>query len=264
MTYCLAILTHAGLIMAADSRTNAGVDYVSTAQKLFDFSIPGERVILICTAGNLSMTQNVLTLISRDLKTRVASNLNDASTMYEVAQYIGHLTRQIVEDNRPWLSKDGIDFQCTFLVGGQIKGEAPELYMVYSQGNFLRATKETPYLQIGEIKYGKPILDRVIHFDGTDLDEAATCALLSIDSTMKSNISVGPPINIVLYKTDSLEIKHRLKLLENDPYLESIRYSWEDAVKKAFRDLPTLSWQTSSEAYPEAENWLSPRNIYTS
>lgn len=264
MTYCLAILTHAGLIMAADSRTNAGVDYVSTAQKLFDFSIPGERVILVCTAGNLSMTQNVLTLISRDLKTRSASNLKDVSTMYEVAQYVGHLTRQVVEDNRAWLSKDGIDVQCTFLVGGQIKGESPELYMVYSQGNFLRATKETPYLQIGEIKYGKPILDRVIHFDSTDLDEAATCALLSIDSTMKSNISVGPPINMVLYETDALEIKHRRKLLENDPYLESIRQSWEDAVKKAFKDLPTLSWQSPTGTDAEVDNWLWPRNVYTS
>jgi putative proteasome-type protease len=264
MTYCLAILTRAGLIMAADSRTNAGVDYVSTAQKLFDFSVPGERVILVCTAGNLSMTQNVLTLISQDLKTGSADNLNEASTLYEVAQYIGHLTRQIVEDHRPWLSKDGIDGQCTFLVGGQIKGEVPELYMVYSQGNFLRATKETPYLQIGEIKYGKPILDRLIHFDSTDLEEASKCALLSIDSTMKSNISVGPPINIVLYEADTLEIKHRRKLLENDPYLENIRHSWEEAVKKAFRDLPTLSWSPSTEAYVEGENWLLPSNIYAS
>ncbi len=264
MTYCLAILTRAGLIMAADSRTNAGVDYVSTAQKLFDFSVPGERVILVCTAGNHSMTQNVLTLMGRDLKTQSAYNLNHASTMYEVAQYIGHLTRKIVEDNEPWLRKDGIDGQCTFLVGGQIKGEAPELYMVYSQGNFLRATKETPYLQIGEIKYGKPILDRVIHFDSTDLDEAATCALLSLDSTMKSNISVGPPINIVLYEADALEIKHRRKLLENDPYLESIRHSWEEAVKKAFKDLPTLSWQSSKDVSKDAENWLSPSNIYNS
>jgi putative proteasome-type protease len=264
MTYCLAILTQSGLIMAADSRTNAGVDYVSTAQKLFDFSIPGERVILVCTAGNLSLTQNILTLIAQDIKTRLDHNLNNLSTMHDVARYIGHLTRQVVEDNRQWLRNDGIDAQCTFLLGGQIKGEAPELYMIYSQGNFLRATKETPYLQIGEIKYGKPILDRVIHFDHTNLDEAVKCALLSLDSTMKSNISVGPPINLVLYETDTLKIKHRRKFLEGDPYLENIRHSWEESVKKAFKDLPMLSWAQSLETDEVADNWLTPSHIYTS
>ena len=263
MTYCLAILTQAGLVMAADSRTNAGVDHVSISQKLFDFSIPGERVILFCTAGNLSMTQNVLMLVAQDLKLGSKDNINTLPSMYKVAQYIGHLTRQVLDENRPWLKKDGIDAGCTFLIGGQIKGESPELYLVYSQGNFLRATKETPYLQVGEIKYGKPILDRVIQYHTTGLEEAAKCALLSLDSTMKSNISVGPPINIVLYEADSLKIQYRRKLLNEDPYLKSIRESWENYVKESFKNLPTLHWQTPIEDPSVDDNWLAFENVYT-
>ncbi|MGB8702515.1 MAG: proteasome-type protease, partial [Thermosynechococcaceae cyanobacterium] len=261
MTYCLAILSRAGLVMAADSRTNAGVDFVSTAQKLFDFSVPGERVILLCTAGNLSMTQNILTLIRRDLKTQTATNLHTIPSMYEIVQYMGHLTRKVVEDNREWLEKDRIDGTCTFLVGGQVKGELPELYMIYPQGNFLQATHETPYLQIGEIKYGKPILDRVIQYGNTTLDEAAKCALLSLDSTMKSNISVGPPINLVMYETDSFHTDNRRKFLKGDPYLEQIRRSWENSLKQAFKDLPVLYWQQPEDQH-QAGNWLSPSNVY--
>ncbi len=262
MTYCLGILTRFGLIMAADSRTNAGVDYVSMAQKLFDFSLPGERIILICTAGNLSMTQTVLTRLRRDLRQPDRHSINTQTTMFDVADYLGNLTRQVVSEHRDRLKQDGIDPNCTFLVGGQIGNEAPELYMIYSQGNFLRATKETPYLQIGEIKYGKPILDRVIHFETTDLDEAAKCALLSFDSTMKSNISVGPPLNLVMYKADSLHIEYRRKFLRGDRYLEKIRKSWENSVKKAFKNLPSLDWD-EAEVQPEDENWLDPSNIYT-
>jgi putative proteasome-type protease len=262
MTYCLAILTQAGLIMAADSRTNAGVDVVSTAQKLFDFSVPGERVIFICNSGNLSMTQNILMLINRDLKTQASINIHTLPTLYDVAKYIGRLTRKVIEENQAWLKKDGIDAHCSFLLGGQIKGEAPELYMIYTQGNILRATKETPYFQIGEIKYGKPILDRVISYENTNLEEAVKCALLSIDSTMKSNISVGPPINIVMYEADSLIVSHRRKLEKGDPYLENIRRSWEEAVKQSFKDLPVLSWQSSQES-PEEKNWLAPESVYT-
>ncbi|HEY9824036.1 MAG TPA: proteasome-type protease [Stenomitos sp.] len=262
MTYCLAILTRAGLVMAADSRTNAGVDRVSIAQKLFEFSVPGERVILIANAGNLSMTQNILTLMGQDLKLQASSNLHGIPSMYKVAQYIGHLTRQVLEENREWLKKDGIDAQCTFLVGGQIKGEEPELYMIYSQGNFLRATRETPYLQVGEIKYGKPILDRVIDYHTTGLDEAAKCALLSLDSTMKSNISVGPPINLVLYEVDSFKIQQRCKLLEGDAYLESIRRSWENSVKEAFLQLPSPVWEPVTCPMPDDDStWLTLHDV---
>ncbi len=261
MTYCLAILTRAGLIMAADSRTNAGVDFVSSAQKLFDFSVPGERVLFISNAGNLSMTQNILMQVNRDLRIQNGANIHTMPTLYDVARYIGRLTRQVIDENEEWLKRDGISTGCSFLLGGQIKGEPPELYMIYAQGNFLQATKETPYFQIGEIKYGKPILDRVINYDKTSLDEAVTSALLSIDSTMKSNISVGPPIHIVMYEADSLVVTHRRKLSKGDPYLDSIRRSWEESVKEAFKHLPQLSWKEPQET-KQADNCLAPDTVY--
>jgi putative proteasome-type protease len=241
--------------MAADSRTNAGVDYISTHQKLFDFSVPGERVILLCTSGSLSVTQAMLTLLRRDLKFAADPNLHTLPTLYDVARYIGSKMRLLQEQDRAWLEKDGIDFQCNFLLGGQIQGEEPELYLIYSQGNCIQASKETPFLQIGEAKYGKPILDRVLAFD-TPLEAAAKCALLSIDSTMKSNISVGPPINLVMYEADSFKIRYELRLNLGAPYLVQIRKQWENYLKQAFDQMPTIDW----EHYLEAE---SPENLLT-
>jgi putative proteasome-type protease len=242
MTYCLGIITQFGLVMAADSMTNAGVDYISTYQKLFDFSQSEERVILVCTSGSLSMTQGVLTLLRQDLKAQAGGNLHTLPTMYEVARYIGGKIRQILDENRSWLQQDGVDFQCSFLLGGQIKGEEPELYLIYSQGNFLQATKETPFLQVGETKYGKPILDRTLNYQ-TTLEAAAKRALLSIDSTMRSNISVGPPINMVMYETDTFTIRHQLQLPLGDPYLIKMRHSWEASLNKAFECMPDINWQ---------------------
>ncbi|MBD1937207.1 proteasome-type protease [Microcoleus sp. FACHB-68] len=242
MTYCLGIVTRSGLVVAADSRTNAGVDYISTYQKLFDFSNPGERVLLICTSGNLSMTQAVLTLLRKDIQTQEEISLHTLPTMYEIARYIGSKTRQIQEQDKAWLKQDGINAQASVLVGGQIKGEDPALYLVYSQGNCIHATKETPFLQIGETKYGKPILDRTLTFE-TPLEAAAKCALLSIDSTMKSNISVGPPINMVMYETDTFVIRHQLQLRLGDPYLAKMRKLWEEYLKNAFDHMPNIDWQ---------------------
>jgi putative proteasome-type protease len=241
MTYCLGIVTTSGLVMAADSRTNAGVDYISSHQKLFDFSQPGERVILICTSGNLSATQGTLTLMRQDL-TRAEVNLHSLPTMYEVARYVGAKARQIQEQDRPWLEKDGIDYKCSFLVGGQIQGEEPALYLVYSQGNCIQASRETPFLQIGETKYGKPILDRILDFD-TPLEAASKCALLSIDSTMKSNISVGPPIHLVMYETNTFKIRYELRLKRGTPYLAQIRNLWEISLREAFDKMPEINWE---------------------
>ncbi len=248
MTYCLGVITRYGIVMAADSLTNAGVDYISNYQKLFDFSEPGDRVIVLCTAGNLSMSQAILSLLRKDLKTQAEINLHTLPTMYEVARYIGQKTRQILDENRTSLQQDNIEFQCSFLLGGQVKGEEPCLFLIYSQGNCLQATKETPFLQIGETKYGKPILDRTLTFD-TPLEDAAKCALLSIDSTMKSNISVGPPINMIMYETDSLLIRHRLRLPLGDPYLAKVRKYWEAALKKAFDHMPPLDWHDPQPNY---------------
>jgi putative proteasome-type protease len=250
MTYCLGILTSAGLVMAADSRTNAGVDYISTHQKLFDFSVPGERVILISTSGNLAVTQSVLILLRRDLKTAAEANLHTLLSLYDVARYIGSKMRQLQEQDRSWLEKDGIDFQCTFLLGGQVQGEEPDLYLIYSQGNCIQASKETPFLQIGEAKYGKPILDRVLTFD-TPLEEAAKCALLSIDSTMKSNISVGPPINLIMYEANSFKIRYELRLKLGAPYLVQIRNLWENYLKQAFEQMPQIDWEHYDAELPE-------------
>jgi putative proteasome-type protease len=203
MTYCLGILTRHGLVFAADSRTNAGVDYISTYQKLFDFSIPGDRIICICVSGNLSITQTILNEIEHDLKQGEVANIHNISTLFDLAKYVGGKVRQTQAQERPWLEADGIDHHCTLLLGGQIGNADPQLYMIYTQGNFIQATPEKPFLQIGEIKYGKPILDRTIDFN-TSLQDAAKCALVSIDSTLKSNISVGPPIDLLVYHRDSL------------------------------------------------------------
>lgn len=250
MTYCLGILTKFGLVMAADSRTNAGVDYISTHQKLIDFSKPGERVLLICTAGNLSITQATLTLIRRDLTAQVEPNLHTLPSLYEIARYIGAKAREIQDQDRPWLERDKIDSQCTFLFGGQVKGEEPGLFLIYSQGNCIQVSRDMPFLQIGEAKYGKPILDRILSFE-TSLDAAAKCALLSIDSTMKSNISVGPPINLALYETGSFKIRHELKLQLGAPYLAQIRRMWEIALREAFDNMPNIDWEHQSP--PPAE-----------
>ncbi|MFB2968958.1 peptidase [Aerosakkonema sp. BLCC-F183] len=251
MTYCVGIITRFGLVMAADSRTNAGVDYISTYQKLFDFSYPGDRAIIMCTSGNLSMTQAVMTLIRKDLKAQDEANIHSLPNMYEIARYIGSKIRQMQEQDRAWLQKDNIDFKCSILLGGQIRDEEPGLYLIYSQGNFIQATPETPFLQIGETKYGKPILDRTLNFE-TPLDACAKCALLSIDSTMKSNISVGPPISMVMYETDSLAIRHKLQLRLGDPYLAKIRNWWEESLRNAFDGMPKIEWEQCLE--PSLEN----------
>lgn len=246
MTYCLGIVNRFGIVIAADSRTNAGVDYISTYQKLFDFSVSGERVIVLCTSGNLSITQGVLTQLQRDLRNHEVSNLHNIPSLYEIAGYLGGKIRQILDQHRPWLERDNIDYQCNFILGGQIKGEEPQLYLIYPQGNFIQATKETPFFQIGETKYGKPILDRTLTFE-TPLEAVAKCALLSIDSTLKSNISVGPPINMVMYEANSFVIRHTLQLRLGDPYLAKIRKLWEDSLRQAFEAMPDVEWQRVPE-----------------
>ncbi|MBW4525758.1 MAG: proteasome-type protease [Phormidium tanganyikae FI6-MK23] len=242
MTYCLGILTKTGLVMAADSRTNAGVDYISTYQKLFDFSIEHDRTLILCTSGNLSVTQSVLTLMQQAIDAKSEVSLHTLPSLYEIARYIGSMMRQVQDENRPWLEKDGIDYQSTILLGGQIRGSAPQLFMIYSQGNFIQASKETPFLQIGEAKYGKPILDRVLSFE-TSTESAAKCALLSIDSTMISNISVGPPINLIMYEADSFKVRYQLCLDIDAPYLTRIRKQWEKCINEAFEQMPNIDWE---------------------
>ncbi|MEO1211591.1 MAG: proteasome-type protease [Cyanobacteria bacterium J06638_20] len=246
MTYCLGIITRSGLVIGADSRTNAGVDYISTYRKLFNFSIPGQRVVLLCTSGNLSITQAILTALERDLRSPESESLHTIPSLYDIACYVGERVRDVQEQERPWLERDKIDYSCNLLLGGQVIGGDPELYLIYSQGNFIQATEETPFLQIGETKYGKPILDRILDYD-TPVDSAAKCALLSIDSTMKSNISVGPPINLVMYRANSLAVKYQLQLQLGDRFLRTVRSEWEVALRTAFDGVSDIDWDCHSD-----------------
>lgn len=243
MTYCLGIITQTGLVMAADSRTHAGVDNISTYRKLFHLVVPGDRVIILCTSGSLSLTQAVLTCLEKDIESQTTTNLHSCQSLYDMARYIGSKIRELHEQHRAWLKKDGIDFSCRFLLGGQIRGDDPKLYMIYNQGNFIQATPETPFFQIGEIKYGKPILDYGLTY-GTSLEMAAKLALISIDSTMRSNLSVGPPVNLVMYEGDRFIIDHQLQLDRGDPYLLQMDRFWETVVREAAMRLPTINWQS--------------------
>jgi len=241
MTYCIGIVTRSGLVIGADSRTNAGVDYVSTYRKLFDMSLPGQRVLLLCTSGNLSISQSVMTALQRDLKLEDSENLHNIPSLYDIARYIGDKLREVQERERPWLERDKIDYACNFISGGQTPGSSPGLYLIYRQGNFIQATDETPFFQIGETKYGKPILDRILTFE-TSIEDAAKCALLSIDSTMKSNVSVGPPINLVMYQADSFVVKNQLQWQLGDRYLAGVRKLWEASLRSAFDQIPAINW----------------------
>ncbi len=237
MTYCVAASVSAGIVFASDSRTNAGVDHVATFGKMHVFEIPGERVLILLSAGNLASTQSVITL----LRERAREGVNAAKTMYEVATLVGSTIREIVERDGPALQQGNIDPGCSFVLGGQIAGEPPRLFDIYPQGNFIEANRDTPYFQIGETKYGKPIIDRVVKYD-TALKDVAKCLLVSFDSTMRSNLSVGLPIDLLAYERDSLRITHRKRFGEGDAYFREMSTFWSAGLRKVFLEAPDLSW----------------------
>jgi putative proteasome-type protease len=242
MTYCVAINLEAGLVFASDSRTNAGVDNIARFEKMRVFAKEGDRMIVTLSAGNLSVTQNAQSLL--ELRARNApQNLNiwNAKSLFEVAGLVGDAMREVRARDESYLRAQNIDASASFIVGGQIAGETPRLFLVYSEGNFIEASNDTPFVQIGEIKYGKPILDRIIRRDST-LADAVKCTLVSFDSTIRSNISVGAPIDLLIYDTDSLHVGIKRRLEENDPYLETIRRGWEDGLRSAFDHLPVNDW----------------------
>lgn len=243
MTYCLAIKIHKGLVFASDSRTNAGMDYVTTYGKMHSFVWPGERFITILTAGNLATTQAVLNRIQHDLEdAESAGSLRRANHMFEIARYVGLISQAEQHQHEEVMKSANVQIEASFIVGGQIAGKPPEIYLVYPQGNYISASSETPYLQIGENKYGKPILDRVIN-GNTSLEDAARCALVSLDSTARSNISVGPPFEVALYRSDSLETPQRLKLEPNTPFYHDLQTRWNEGLQDAFRNLPRFDWE---------------------
>src|SRR5579883_1581442 len=238
MTYCLGILTRQGLVMASDSRSNAGYDQVNVCRKMHTFVTPGERVLIVLTSGGLSLTQSILTLLRRDFDR--GEGLAVTPTMYDCARVIGEQVRRVSALDRAALEQDDYQFNVHLLVGGQVRGEAPNLYLIYPQGNPLAATEESPYLQIGECKYGRPILDRGIRYDRTAVEEAAKYALISLDSTMRSNVTVGPPIDLIAYRRDELKISHYRHFGPKDPDLLDIHLYWEHALQQAVLNLPGI------------------------
>jgi putative proteasome-type protease len=249
MTYCLGIVTKQGLVMASDSRTNAGYDQVNTVRKMHTFVNPGERVFIVLTSGSLSMTQSIMTLLRREWD--AGRGLAAAGSMYDAARVLGEQVRQVSQLDRAALETDGYKFNPNFLLGGQVKGEPPGLIMIYPQGNPLQGSEESPYLQIGECKYGRPILDRGIQYDRTTLEEAAKYALLSMDSTMKSNVTVGPPVDLLVYSTDELDITRHRRFIADDPDLNKIRVRWEQALRQAVLRLPNLRFHSRVGVGPQ-------------
>jgi putative proteasome-type protease len=240
MTYCLGIKTRAGLVFAADSRTNAGLDQVDICRKLHTLVVPGERVFVVLTSGGLSLSQSVLTLLRDDFA--AGRGLAAAATFYDAARCVGEYVRKVAALDRAALERDGMSFNLNLLLGGQIGAQEPDLYLIYPQGNPLHATPESPFLQVGETKYGRPILDRGIRHDGTTLEEAAKYALISLDSTMRSNMTVGPPIDLVVYAAGELEIRRQWRFDATDPQLRAIRTQWEQALRQAVQGLPAIQF----------------------
>lgn len=245
MTYCLGLQCDDGLVFVSDTRSNAGMDNIAVHRKMHVYEEPGNRLICLMASGNLSLTHSVLALIDEDLlSAKVASDhpsLLNQTTLYETARYIGQKIREVETLDREHLEKDDFKFNIHFIVGGQIGNTPHGIYYVYPQGNVMHASSDTPYLQIGESKYGKPILDRGFNCQ-TPLNEAVKLGVLSMDSTMKSNLSVGPPIDILCYERDTLRVTHRVRLKDGDPYLKTIREKWGQGLTDLARSMPGLDW----------------------
>lgn len=234
MTYCVAVIVKEGIAFCSDSRTSAGVDQINTYSKIFRFGIPGERVFVLLSSGNLATTQAVISKVQKDMEKQTAVNLSNVADISEAAEYVGQLSQQ-----QQAKTGGGPNYHATFVVGGQVHGSPPQLMLVYPEGNYISTSKETLFLQIGESKYGKPILDRIIKPE-TSLQTAALCALVSMDSTMRSNLTVGPPIDVQLYTTDSLVLGASYHLTEDDGYLKQLHQAWNDKLIEGFSQLPTL------------------------
>ena len=242
MTYCVAMSLEAGMIFAADSRTNAGVDQIGRFSKLRVFVREGDRVVVTLSSGNLSMTQSALNILEQ--RTRSGDSqmqMWNAPSMFDIARLVGDALREVKMRDGPYLLQNNIDSHATFIVGGQVRGEPPRLFEVYSEGNFIEATADTCYFQIGESKYGKPVIDRVVT-RAPSLQEATKCTIVSFDSTMRSNISVGLPIDLAVYETDGLRLKLQKRIEESDPYFQMIHTQWGEGLRRVFAELPNPEW----------------------
>jgi len=248
MTYCVGLVLDQGLVMASDSRTNAGVDYVTTFSKLHVFTPSPDRIFVLLSAGNLATTQEVLNRVRRDLnQPPQGTHLLNARYLFEAADYVGKVSLAVQREHGPALSQSGVSAETTLILGGQIAGEPHGLYLIYPQGNYFAASPETPYLQIGENKYGKPAVDRIAK-PALSLDDGARLCLVSLDATSRSNVTVGPPFEVAIYPRDSMQLSQRLKLQADDPLLKEISRTWNEGIRAAFQKLPRFAWELPSPA----------------
>jgi putative proteasome-type protease len=242
MTYCVGLDLRDGLVLLSDTRTNAGVDNISTFSKMHVFEKKGDRVIVLLAAGNLAATQAVVNLLNEGIKIEgKVQTLANVKSMFRAAELVGEAIRKIYRIDGKSMEDHNVSFDVSFLLGGQIKKGKLALFEIYSAGNFIEATQDTPYLQIGEHKYGKPILDRTARFE-TELYDGVKLALVSMDSTLRSNLSVGLPIDLLVYRRDSLEIELKRRLTESDSYFKMLRERWSAALREAYRTIPQPSW----------------------
>ena len=242
MTYCVGVLLTDGIVFASDSRTHAAVDNFASFSKMTVFERAGDRVVVLLSSGNLAGTQAVISVLrQRGDATEGAPNLWTARTMFDMAVLVSDAMRDIERRDKTHLEKSDLAFNASFILGGQIKGEPMRLFRIYAEGNFIEAGVDTPFLQTGETKYGKPILDRVVT-PSTSLTDASKCVLVSFDSTMRSNLSVGMPIDLVCYQRDTLEVQRRRRFDQGDPYFSALSKEWSEGVRTVFRQLPELQW----------------------
>ena len=253
MTYCVAIKLDAGLVFLSDSRTNAGLDQISTFRKMIVYEKPGDRFMVLLSAGNLSISQSVREILQveqiTDHEGGEPITIWNAKSMFDAARVLGSAVRHIFQRDGAALKAAGVDFNVSLIFGGQIKGEAMRLFQVYSPGNFIEATSETPYFQIGESKYGKPVLDRVLTPE-TPLDEAAKCALVSMDSTLKSNLSVGLPMDLVVYEEGRLASDRIVCIDDSNPYFRMLHDSWGQRLREVFDSIEHPVWDGSATEVP--------------
>ena len=252
MTYCIGIKLDAGLVFLSDSRTNAGVDQISTFRKMIVYEKPGDRFMVMLSAGNLSISQSVREILQVE-KLQNGDGLPitiwNATSMFDAARVLGSAVRRIHEQDAASLNASGIEFNSTLIFGGQIGGEAMRLFLVYSAGNFIEATRETCYFQVGESKYGKPVLDRMLE-PSTPLDEASKAALVSMDSTLKSNLSVGLPLDLLVYEANHLQSNQIVCIDEQNPYFQMIRGTWGQRLRQVFESLEDPQWGSGDSQHP--------------
>jgi len=241
MTYCVGMMLDEGIIFASDSRTNAGMDNIAKFCKMTVFERRGDRVVVLLSSGNLAGTQAVIGVLNRRCADPGVANLWNATTMFDVATLVADAMRDIERRDGPYMQESEVTFNASFIVGGQVVGEHARLFRIYAEGNFIEAGLDTPYFQTGETKYGKPIIDRVVT-RATPLAHATKCVLVSFDSTMRSNLSVGMPIDLICYERDSLAVTRRRRFDEDDAYFSELSHYWSVGTRQVFRELPELEW----------------------